>query len=910
MFSFLNRLSVRNRIWVIVALLIGSIVVGSIINVVMLREVLWHEKEQKTRQLVDSASSVLQHFHALQQSGELTEAAAQKAAIATIKAMRYDETEYFWLNDLASPFPKMIMHPTMPSLDGQQLDDPQFTLPGSKKNLFATFVEVVSREGQGYITYSWPKPMAGGGVSEARFPKLSYVKKFAPWGWLIGSGIYIDNVDAAVRKQATGNILLTAGVGAVLLLLASLIARSITQPLRLTVSAMRLIGKENGAPVQHLPVNGHSEIAELALGFNDMLGHLKERDARLARHQADLESEVAQRTLELRDTNVRLQQELTEHRQAQQLIQENRIRMRALLDATSESVLLLDPQGNILAINAFAAERFGQTPETIAGKNFYTFLPPDLAVSRRDLVHSVVATGQSIHTPDRRGAIFFNNSLYPVKDDTGTVESVAVYAKDVTDQHYAKEVDAIFRRLDTVLLKWRMNLESIAQIFCEDILPVFDLAAAWIWRAEKEGQLTLLASAEGAQKGLISPFLEHVLRWDGKSGSCLPAGCVIRSGQPQIVTQADSECLRCQPIKASAAQSALILPLTLRGETWGVLTLYGQDNRQFSGEQLPTRLMSIANRLGTALESALQQEWLTLLDTALAGVVNAVFITDTNANLLWANRAFTQLSGYSSEEVLGKTPKLFVQDADFYQHFWQTIQNGGIWHGDIINARRDGIRYTVNQTVTPLRNASGQVTHYVAILEDITERKLAEERIRHSANFDLLTDLPNRGLFFDRLGQTLALARRDGLCGALLFLDLDRFKEVNDRLGHAAGDSLLIAVARRLRDQVRESDTVARLGGDEFTVILPSLRDKNDAICVANNILATMAEPFLLAGSSASVGISIGIALFPEHGQSAERILIAADNAMYQAKKAGRNSYILATAEATKDSEMPQLERA
>lgn len=910
MFSFLNRLSVRNRIWVIVALLIGSIVLGSLINVVMLREVLWHEKEQKTRQLVDSASSVLQHFHALQQSGELSEAAAQKAAIATIKAMRYDETEYFWLNDLGTPFPKMIMHPTMPSLDGQQLDAPQFTLPNSKKNLFVAFVEVVNREGQGYITYAWPKPRAGGGVAETLSPKLSYVKKFAPWGWLIGSGIYIDDVDAAVRKQAAGNTLLAAGVGALLLLLASLIARSITQPLRLTVSAMRAIGKEDGAPVQHLPVNGHSEIAELATGFNEMLSHLEERDARLARHQAELEGEVAQRTLELRDTNLQLQKELAEHRQAEQLIQENRIRMRALLDATSESVLLLDPLGDILAINAFAAERFGQTPETITGKNFYTLLPPDLAISRRALVHNVVTTGQSIQAADRRGAVFFNNSLYPVKDDSGTVESVAVYAKDVTDQHCAKEVEEIFRHLDTVLLKWRMNLESIAQIFCDDILPVFDLAAAWIGRAEKEGQLTLLASAVGANKGLLAPLLEKGLRWDGEPGSCLSAERVIRSGQPQIVTRADPQYQHCNAVEASNAQSALILPLTLRGETWGVLTLCGQDSRQFEGEQLPARLMTIATRLGAALESALQQEWLTLLDTALAGVENAVFITDTNAHILWANRAFTQLSGYSSEEILGKTPQLFVQDADFYQHFWQTIQSGGIWHGDIINTRRDGIRYTVNQTVTPLRNASGQVSHYVAILEDITERKMAEERIRHSAHFDLLTDLPNRGLFFDRLGQALALARRDGLCGALLFLDLDRFKEVNDRLGHAAGDSLLMAVARRLRDQVRESDTVARLGGDEFTVILPSLRDQNDAICVANNILAAIAEPFLLAGSSASVGISIGIALFPEHGQSAEHILSAADNAMYLAKKAGRNCYIVATADAPKELEVTLLENA
>ena len=315
---------------------------------------------------------------------------------------------------------------------------------------------------------------------------------------------------------------------------------------------------------------------------------------------------------------------------------------------------------------------------------------------------------------------------------------------------------------------------------------------------------------------------------------------------------------------------------------------------------MPQRLAAIATRVGSALESALQQEWLTLLDAALAGVDNSVFITDAKANILWVNRAFTRLSGFASDEILGKTPKLFnagVQDADFYRNFWHTIQSSTTWHGDIVNARRDGSLYTVSQTVTPLRTMDGQISHYVAVLEDITQRRAEEERIQHSAHFDLLTDLPNRSLFFDRLGQALALGRRDGMPGALMFLDLDHFKEVNDQLGHAAGDSLLVAVANRLREQVRESDTVARLGGDEFTVILPSLRDGNDAVRVANSIIAAIGKPFDIAGTQASVGVSIGIALFPQNGNTVERILNAADNAMYLSKSAGRNCYTFATVE-------------
>jgi len=319
-FSFLNQLSVRNRIWAIVALLIGSIVLGSVIDVLMLRQALWHERELKTRQLVESSFSVLTHFHAQQQKGELSEAAAQAAAIGTIKAMRYDEKEYFWLNDLGTPIPKMVMHPTVPSLDGQVLDaeqfncatgqrvgaDGAFTATNGKKNLFVAFVEVVNQGGHGYVTYDWPKPTAGGHVTAERYAKLSYVKKFEPWGWLIGSGVYIDDVDAAVHQQAGRNALMVAGIGIVLLLFAALMARSITQPLQQTVKRMRAIGQGDGGLALRLPVEGRSEIAELASGFNEMLGHLALRDAELARHREFLEEEVARRTAELQDSNERL----------------------------------------------------------------------------------------------------------------------------------------------------------------------------------------------------------------------------------------------------------------------------------------------------------------------------------------------------------------------------------------------------------------------------------------------------------------------------------------------------------------------------------------------------------------------------------------------------------------------------
>ncbi len=910
MHSLLNRLSVRNRIWTIVALFIGGIVLACILDVLMLREALWREKELKTRQLVESAYSVLAHYHDLQVQGALSEAAARTAAIGTIRAMRYEKTEYFWINDLALPYPRMVMHPTAPALDGQVLNDARFNRANSWRlghegpfvlaeagmNLFQTFVDVVGRGGEGYATYEWPKPKIGGGATSELYPKLSYVRKFEPWGWLIGSGIYMDDVAAAVRAQALFNVLSALGGSAILLLFASLVARSIIRPLHEALTTMRQIGNAGGDLALRLPVEGHSEIAELASGFNDMLGHLQARDAELARHRDALEEQVVQRTVDLSEANQALAKELEEHKRAERRVRESRMQMRALLDATSESVLLLDPDGGIFEINAFAAQRFKEIPEHLVGKNFFDLIPPELALTRRAAVRQVADQGQPMILRDRRGAISFENSLYPVCSESGTVDSIAVYAKDVSEQQRTAAVEEIFHHLDTLLLQSRMDLETVAQLFCDGILPVFDFSGAWVARAEADGRLSVVAGAAADFPAFLAQLRQLDLRWMRPGAGLQPGESVIREGRRQFLPPEDFPALPAgfgngRP----GARSSLLLPLALRGKTWGLLALHGDDSAQLSGPDLPLRLAGIADRLGLSLESASRQEWLALFDTALAGVNNAVFITDENAVILWANHSFAELSGYPISELLGKNPRLLAsggQDADFFRRYWETIRAGRTWHGELVNVRPDGRRYTISQTITPLFNQSGEVTHYVALQEDISERKAAEERMRYAANFDKLTDLPNRSLFHDRLSQALALARRsESEGGALFFLDLDHFKQVNDQLGHAAGDELLRTTARRLRALVRESDTVARLGGDEFTIILNRVRDPEAAGHVAEKVLAALAEPLIVAGHELRIGASIGIALFPEHGKTIEAILEAADYAMYLAKKAGRGCY-------------------
>ncbi|MGN8554639.1 UNVERIFIED_CONTAM: diguanylate cyclase, partial [Microbacterium sp. SLM126] len=270
----------------------------------------------------------------------------------------------------------------------------------------------------------------------------------------------------------------------------------------------------------------------------------------------------------------------------------------------------------------------------------------------------------------------------------------------------------------------------------------------------------------------------------------------------------------------------------------------------------------------------------------------AMVVTSLDGTIIDANPAFSAATGYAADEVRGRsgyslggtetTPGLI-------ERLRAAVEATGKWSGEIAVRRKDGSEFPAYLTVdTYLAHAYGE-RRRVALIHDMTEKRQAEEVIRHQANFDALTDLPNRRLFFDRLRQEIERPRgaQDSL--ALLFIDLDRFKEVNDTLGHDQGDQLLLEAVRRIAASVRASDTVARLAGDEFTVILPTVNDVGVAQGIAQAILERIAAPYRLAGELVVVSASIGVALYPKDADNAEALLVCADQAMFAAKKEGRN---------------------
>jgi diguanylate cyclase (GGDEF)-like protein/PAS domain S-box-containing protein len=283
-----------------------------------------------------------------------------------------------------------------------------------------------------------------------------------------------------------------------------------------------------------------------------------------------------------------------------------------------------------------------------------------------------------------------------------------------------------------------------------------------------------------------------------------------------------------------------------------------------------------------------------LLARALEAAANAVFIADRDGRIVWVNDAFCRLSGYGRDEAIGRTPGILKsgrQSAEFYRELWETILAGRTWQGEVVERRRDGSLWTASQVITPLLDEAGAVTHFVAIQHDVTASTQAREAIERLAFHDSLTGLPNRISFLEALGRSIARAAAEGRMLALLYLDLDDFKPINDAMGHAAGDELLIAVAERLRGAVRKTDTVARLGGDEFAVLLTDVGQPDVAGALAGKLVERIGQPYMLNRRRIAVGASIGISLYPRDGATIDELLSHADAAMYAAKADGRRRY-------------------
>jgi diguanylate cyclase (GGDEF)-like protein/PAS domain S-box-containing protein len=356
----------------------------------------------------------------------------------------------------------------------------------------------------------------------------------------------------------------------------------------------------------------------------------------------------------------------------------------------------------------------------------------------------------------------------------------------------------------------------------------------------------------------------------------------------------------CPDALAVGFASHVMLQLHSGKRVIGMFSLYAYEANFFDAAQLRL-LEDMADDISFALDNIAHEELRKLgeqnlrkLSRAVEQSANAVLITDRDGIIEYINPWFTKITGYSSDEIVGKNPSILKSEAthpETHRRLWDTLLSGKEWHGELHNTKKNGEPYWCLEAISPIKNEAGEVTHFVAITEDISERKQTEQTIQHLAFHDTLTGLPNRRLFRDRLNQAVAAWPRNKVAFALMLLDLDHFKNVNDTLGHDAGDELLKIISERLDGSIRKGDTLARMGGDEFALLALDIVHPEDVAHLAEKLQAILRKPINVLGRELYVSTSMGITIYPDDSHDVDGLIKNADIALYRAKDLGRDKF-------------------
>lgn len=372
-----------------------------------------------------------------------------------------------------------------------------------------------------------------------------------------------------------------------------------------------------------------------------------------------------------------------------------------------------------------------------------------------------------------------------------------------------------------------------------------------------------------------------------------------RGGRPVVVANTDEldEPYVAEVLKRKGIKCLVDLPLMSHGECLGFVGVASQRQANLFTDQTVELLELFAGLLANIRQRQQTEGQLRLSASVFANADESIMITDVDGHIISVNDAFIRTTGYSADEARGQEPTFMhvhQQEAGFRSQLWLQLQRCGYWKGEVWNRNRQGERYAVLQKINAFHDESGKLQGYVSLMSDITTLKQHQRQLERIAHFDALTGLPNRTLLADRLQQAMAHAQRQKSNIAILFIDLDGFKAVNDTYSHAVGDRLLVNLAQRMKHVIREEDTLARLGGDEFVAVLVDLERTDASVPVIRRLLEVVAEPVRIDGADLKVSASIGVALYPQHDNlGADQLLRQADQAMYQAKQAGKNRWQL-----------------
>lgn len=584
-----------------------------------------------------------------------------------------------------------------------------------------------------------------------------------------------------------------------------------------------------------------------------------------------------------------------ERRHTLEALRANAQHFRAYFERSMLGMAASSADKSILEVNQALCDMLGYTTAELEGTSWETLSHPDDLESSTHFFQQLVEGAIDDFALEKRfikkcgETIDVHLSVRAIRHTGGGFAYAVSVTEDITLRKMAERREHMRKNTLEKVAKG-CSLEEIMSHIIETSEAIYPGIICSVLLLDNEGKHLCIGAAPSLPDFYNQAIDNFAI--GAQAGSC---GAAAYSGKRFFVENIATH-PNWKDYRALAAQAGLgscwSVPIhAASGHVLGTFAMYRKEPSTPSDHEIAL-IESAANLLGIAIDRVRAEEELQLASSIYLNISEGVLVTDANHKIVACNPAFSRISGYSFDEIQGKEPFLLHSDRnqpELSAVMLDSMTQRGYWQGEIWNRRKNGEVFLTWLTINAIRDDQGEVQSYISIGSDISSKVRSDELIWRQANYDFLTDLPNRHMFQDRLQQEIGKSLRENALLALLFLDLDHFKDVNDSLGHSMGDQLLVQAAERIKNCVRETDTVARMGGDEFTVILPKLKTTLDAEKVAKHIISALAEPYFIGNETIYVGASIGIAFCPNDTTSLDQLVRSADQAMYASKALGRN---------------------